>query len=246
MISIVCVFNSEAILNDYLLKSLKEQNVDYELILIDNTSGKFKSAAKALNYGGKQATKDYIMFVHQDMCLLSKTWLYDAEKILNSLENLGIAGVVGRSKAEWWPITNIKDGIPPKPVAPQKIKNTAKVQTLDECLVIIPKLIFNMLKFDENVCDDWHLYSIDYSLTVKKYNYDVYVIPLSAYHRSPGYSFSEGYYKTLEKLLKKHSKDHLLILTTLDNWITFYSLSMQMRFPLIKNIMVAILRKIKN
>ncbi len=246
MISIVCVFNNETILNNYLLKSLKDQNIDYELILIDNTSGRFKSASEALNYGGEQAKNDYIMFIHQDMCLPSKTWIQDAETILNSLENLGIAGVAGRSKAEWWPITNIKDGIPPKPVAPKKIKNAMKVETLDECLIIIPKPIFNMLKFDETVCDDWHLYSIDYSLSVRKYNYNAYVIPLFAYHRSPGYSFSDGYYRTLEKLLKKHSKDHLLILTTLDNWITFYSVSMQLRFPRIKNIIAAVLRRIKN
>ena len=53
MLSIICVYNNRDILEKYLLNSLKVQSIEYELILIDNTSGKFNSAAKALNYGGK-------------------------------------------------------------------------------------------------------------------------------------------------------------------------------------------------
>ncbi|MBT9147284.1 MAG: hypothetical protein DDT32_01038 [Syntrophomonadaceae bacterium] len=45
MISVVCVYNNEDILNDWLLKSLKHQTVEFELITIDNTRNTFKSAA---------------------------------------------------------------------------------------------------------------------------------------------------------------------------------------------------------
>jgi hypothetical protein len=38
MISVVCVYNDKEILKKYLLKSLKNQSVEYELILIDNTN----------------------------------------------------------------------------------------------------------------------------------------------------------------------------------------------------------------
>ena len=55
MISIVCVYNDESVIENWLLKSLKDQTVEFELIKIDNTKNKFKSAAKALNYGGKKA-----------------------------------------------------------------------------------------------------------------------------------------------------------------------------------------------
>ena len=48
MISIVCVYNSEQILNEYLINSLKKQSVKYELILLNNIKGKYKSAAEAL------------------------------------------------------------------------------------------------------------------------------------------------------------------------------------------------------
>lgn len=55
MISIVCVYNNQDILNDWLLKSLKNQTIKFELIKIDNTRNTFKSAEEALNYGGKKA-----------------------------------------------------------------------------------------------------------------------------------------------------------------------------------------------
>jgi len=49
MISVVSVYNNEAVLNDFLIKSLQGQSAQYELIKIDNTKNQFKSAAQALN-----------------------------------------------------------------------------------------------------------------------------------------------------------------------------------------------------
>jgi hypothetical protein len=45
---------------------------NYELILVDKIQNKFKSAAQALNYGGKKAKGEYIMFV-LDVDLSSST-----------------------------------------------------------------------------------------------------------------------------------------------------------------------------
>jgi hypothetical protein len=64
-----------------LLKSLSEQNTDFELITIHNTENRFKSAAAALNWGGNQAAGDYLMFVHQDVDLYSDSWFDDMEAV---------------------------------------------------------------------------------------------------------------------------------------------------------------------
>ena len=56
MISIVCVYNNERLLADFLLDSLNRQTVHYELITIDNTENQFASAAQALNCGGRRST----------------------------------------------------------------------------------------------------------------------------------------------------------------------------------------------
>lgn len=234
MISIVCVYNDQDILNKYLINSLNNQNSDYELILVDNSCGRFKSASLALNHGGKKATQKYIMFIHQDMDLVYENWLYDAENFLNSLENIGIVGVAGRVENKGWTITNIEDGISRTPVSPNsELNNPMKVQTLDECLIILPKDVFNELNFDEEVCDDWHLYAVDYSLSILKKGFDVYVLPMRAYHRSHGYSLSKGYYLTLKKLLKKH-KDYDMILTTMGDWSPNYPLIIQKYYYLFK------------
>jgi glycosyltransferase involved in cell wall biosynthesis len=244
MISVVCVYNNKEILEEFLLKSLKKQSVEYELFLMDNRNGKFKSAAEALNKGAEEAKGKYIMFVHQDIDLKSDKWLENVEKTLDSLDNVGIAGVAGRIKYRKGIVTTIEDGIPPQKIPSFNFKTPVKVQTLDECLFIIPKSIFNTLQFDEKTCDDWHLYAVDYSLTIKDRGFDVYVIPSFLYHRSPGYSYSEMFNLTLKKVLKKHWKEGV-IYTTMKNWITFYPVSVQIKFPFLKEKTLKILKKIK-
>jgi len=255
MISTVCVYNNEKILNNYLLKSLKNQTADYEIITLDNTQGKYKSAAEALNYGGRKAKGDYIMFVHQDIILDSDFWLEKVEKILDKLLNLGIAGVAGRSENVEGTITNIEHGIPKRTVGKIHIKKPIKVQTVDECLIIIPKSVFNKLQFDEKVCNDWHLYSVDYSLSIKKLGYNVYVIPTYVYHLSSGFkpigklkrilrgSLQRSYYLSLKKVLYKHKNYYEKIYTTCGIYKTTYPLCLQRVQSIIKNRLTLLFKK---
>jgi hypothetical protein len=219
MIDIVCVYNNTQVLEKYLLKGLQNQTTEYNLILINNTKAEFNSAAKAINRGGWQAKSKYIMFIHQDVDLSSESWLEDAEKILDSLPNLGIAGVAGKNDKKGV-ISNIKHGNPPVSAGAIQLTTSTKVQTLDECLVIIPKDVFNFIQFDEAVCNDWHLYAVDYCLSIKQLEFIVYVLPIPIYHRSPGYSFSESYYVSLENVLRKHKNHNKMIFTTMGNWST--------------------------
>lgn len=205
---------------------MKEQTVNYELITINNTEKKFKSAAKALNFGGNKAKGKYILFVHQDVDLSSKSFLEKLEIILDSINNLGIAGVAGKSESSRFIISNIKEGTPPKYTGIQ-IDKPVKVQTLDECLFIIPKKVFNKLKFDEKVCDGWHLYAVDYSLSILEIGLDVYVIPTNIYHYSAGESFSSEYYTILKKLIEKHKDNYNWIYTTMGHWNSVYPLTLQ-------------------
>jgi len=245
VISVVCVYNNKNVLENYLLKSLKNQTVKFEFIEVDNTEGKFKSAAEALNYGGRKAKSDYIMFVHQDVDLSSNTWLEEVEKILDELSNLGIAGVAGRSKNEDGVITNIKHDNPPRLAGKIQIGKPIEVQTVDECLTIIPKSVFNKLQFDENTCNDWHLYAVDYCLSVKKLGFDSYVMPIFVYHKSSGYSMSEKYFVTLKKVLKKHKSYYNKIYTTMGDWSTRYPLNIKRIYLWVRRKVGIILRSIK-
>jgi hypothetical protein len=94
----------------------------------------------------------------------------------------------------------------------------AIVQTLDELLLIVPSEAFERTKFDEVLCDDWHLYGVDYSLTALGKGHAVCVLPLPAWHLSSG-KRSPGYYRTLKKLIKKHMNERV-INTTAGLWPT--------------------------
>ena len=216
MISIVVVYHNKRTFNEILLKSLKTQTVKFELIAVDNTNGQFKSAAEALNYGGKQASGKYIMFVHQDVELDSDLWLENVEKLLDNIPDLGIAGVAGMSEkgrdnkerrrgcisdsGEIWKCSN-------------SAKNLEEVQTLDELLLIVPRQIFAKMKFDEERFDGWHCYGADYCLSVRKKRLKAYVIPAFVYHRSLRLNV-EMLLKYQKKLYSKHRKEYKHIYTT--------------------------------
>jgi len=226
MISIICVYNDDKTLNDYLVRSINDQqDIDCELILVNNTQGTYTSAAEALNIGGTRAKGDYLVFAHQDIKLDSSHWLRDAEAIIHSLPNFGVAGVAGKKDGDGV-ITNIKHGSPPHFAGRHQIKEPTEVQTLDECLIITPKEVFNRIKFDETTCNDWHLYAVDYCLEVQEKGYRVFVLPFPCYHRSSG-SFSAGYFSTLEKLRLKHRLNHKIIYTTMGSWHTAIPASFQ-------------------
>ena len=224
MISIICVYNDKTLVHDYLLGSLENQTVPYELILQDNTLNEYHSASSALNSGAEKAKGKYLMFVHQDIDLSSNTWLENAERMLDSLSNLGIAGVAGVSENLKGISTNLKQGDPPAAIGQFKVDKPLDVQTLDECLVIIPRSVFLENKFDEDVCDGWHLYAVDYSLGIKSKGLRVLVLPVYVYHRSPGVSLSAKYYFNLERIMKKHKARYPVIYTTVGHWDTSKSL----------------------
>jgi GT2 family glycosyltransferase len=228
MFSIICVYNNKKILDEWLLRSLSNQTEEFELILLDNTQKKYTSAAEALNSGGRLANNDYLLFVHQDIDFLVENWLQKAEEFLTLIPDVGIAGVAGTTKDGI--ISNIEHEDPPIPAG--DIQNTLiqPVQTLDECVLFIPKSIFDRFQFDEEVCDDWHLYGVDYCLTAKKMGYEVYVLPMNLYHYSSGQSFSNSFFKVLNKLQEKWREDFRIIYTTSGNWMTFKPIYFQSQY----------------
>ncbi|HWR26647.1 MAG TPA: glycosyltransferase [candidate division Zixibacteria bacterium] len=232
MISIVCAYNDPSILNAWLLSSLKTQTAEYEIIAIDTLRYGFQSAAEALNFGGARAKGKYIMFVHQDVTLDSEAWLEKAEKLLEPLFDLGIAGVMGsveegNSVAER--IRNVIRHGNDMELIGNPISSPERVQTLDELLLIVPREVFQEYQFDENTCSDWHLYGTDYCLSMLTSGRGVYVIPLFVTHKSKGaltnkpfynlsfifnFGLSSHFFQTLGKVLKKHKQNFAWIYTT--------------------------------
>lgn len=242
MFSVIAVFNNQEVVNKYLLPGLKKQNAGYELILLDNRQKKYKSAAQALNKGFEQSKEDskYIIFIHQDVELPAPDWLSQAESYLDDISDVGIAGVAGmvdygennkqrgrgfvreRENLNVWQWSN-------------KIMQAEKVQTIDECVIIIPRSVFMKLKFDEAVCDHWHLYAVDYSLSVKKIKSFAYALPLTVNHHSRGGVADKYYYRCLMKVLKKHKSEYKRIYTTCGDFSTRLHLYLQKPGLILKN-----------
>jgi len=214
--SVIVCCNNERLLNDILLPSLKRQTASFELIKLDNTAGRFKSAAEALNHGASQASGKYLMFVHQDVELDSDLWLQKAEKLLEAIPDLGIAGVAGMSE----------NGSTDKERGRGYISNCGliwewanqvdkpeRVQTLDECLLIVPRTVFNKLQFDAKTFDNWHLYGADYCLSAREMGLNAYVIPAFIYHRSLGLNW-KNLLRYQKRLFNKHGRYYKHIYTT--------------------------------
>jgi len=227
-LSIVCVYNDKDILSNWLRKSLECQNFEYESIFLDNTSNKYQSAAEALNEGGTKAHGKYLMFVHQDIKFMNDVFLKDIFHELESIKNLGVAGTAGKSLEDKEIITNIKHGIPPRYASRKHYTCRQEAQTLDESLLVIPREIFRLYQFNEKICDNWHLYGVEYCLSMRKIGFDVYVIPLTLYHKSNGVSLNWSYFITLKKVLHLYKKEYSKICTTVYNWYTGIPIEIQL------------------
>jgi len=230
MISIVCVYNNEKKLSDVLLKSLANQTAAYELITLDNTGNRYRSAAEALNSGGTKAKGDYLMFVHQDLWLGSSSWLEDVEEMLKSIPDLGVAGVAGtvdkgRNSRERFRFS-IDTYLEECWEETSRVQEPEEVQTLDECLLIVPETVFAKLQFDEKVFDGWDCYGVDYCLSIKQLGLKAYVIPAPCSHSClRAYSKIwelKGLLKSQKSLYKKHKSNYKYIYTWLGDisWLT--------------------------
>jgi len=223
VITVICVYNDRKKLDRYLLKSLKEQKVLYELITVDNTGGQYSSAAEILNETAEKAKGDYLMFVHQDVELSSTTWLIDAEDTVSKLRRFGAAGVAGRSSQGRFNAM-VWTGSPPCFLDSEKLTMPMQVQTVDGALMITLAELFRQVRFDTKVCSGWYFYVAEYCLQLARYGRGVYVMPHEVYHESPGPSDPEVYADTVRKILEKHRNHVEVFHTTVDSWNTGCSL----------------------
>lgn len=231
-LTFVTIDNKPDIAKDYLLRSLALQNVKYELKLIDNTGNKFKSAAEAYN-SVKQINGDYLLFAHQDAFFPHRDWLKTFEDGLSSLSHLGLVGVVGAQKPRFlnrfevssrffllqilrkqklwhkhYLVGNV-NYMEPRMLSEIPSVKASEVQTVDEIVLVIPRDVFQKVPFDEKLCNSWHLYGVDYSLTVRSLGYSVYALPFVIFHRSHG-EITQDYFQTLTKLIEKHKAESVI------------------------------------
>lgn len=238
MIAVVCVYNNKNVYAGHLLKSLQVQSAAFELIALDNTIGRFSSAAEALNYGACQTKSGskYIMFAHQDIDLGSPAWLEETENMLDALPQLGIAGVAGSRGGRL--LTNITHSVPPKHVG-HAIREAEIAMTVDECCAIVPRQVFETHAFDASVCDGWHAYVVEYCLRIHASGLSVYVLPAALHHGSAG-TLNRAYFEALKKVLCTHRNAYPRIHTTCGCWDARIPIAVQMGWFYLKTAFYAL------
>lgn len=197
MFSIVVVYNNERRLNEILLPSLKNQTAKFELIPLDNTVGQFKSAAKALNNGGKQAKGKYLIFVHQDVSF-SPNWLSNVLEQISLVDKTnqqwGVLGLMGVTAGGEFAghIIDLHGHLyrPPLP---------REVLSLDEVCLVIRK--DSNLRFDESL-GGFHLYGADLCLQAKVKGLANYAIDACVRHLGQG-KMGQDFWATSERLYAK-------------------------------------------
>ncbi len=212
MISIICCYNNQSVLDDFLIESLNMQELEYELILLDNTKNKYKSAAEALNVGLDCVKFENVCLAHQDISFSNSRFLNELVDYINEFEDdaiFGVAGVIENGTI----YSNIKHGKNRKFVTTNRLIEPKKVQTIDELLIAGKSKTIKKVKFDEVTCNGWHLYVVDLCLSAARFGISCFVLPLDLYHKSKG-SLSNEYYETAKKLAKKHRKYVKVIYTT--------------------------------
>lgn len=214
-ISLICVYNNEKQLREQLLASLKNQIGDIEKILLDSRKFGFTSAAQALNYGAEIATGDVLIFLHQDIFIKDKNGIEKFAKAIESTDIGDLTGIVGvRDKSSIY-YTNLTDG----PEFNEKIvekfnkEELIDVSTVDEVMLGMRRETWEKHKFDDRLCDKWHLYAVEQSLYARKYGHHVFVYPIQAHHFSHG-KITISYMEGLRKLCNAYRQDFKYIWTT--------------------------------
>lgn len=213
-VSLICVYNDEEQFKNELKTSLENQNEDYELIAIDNINNNFKSAAAALNYGSQNATGDIFIYSHQDIYLKRNDEIRNFARAIEKCENgsiIGAQGVREKSKAYY---TNITCGpIYNDSLNTEYKENLYTVSCVDEGFFGMKRETWETLKFNEDLCDNWHLYCVEMCLHTRKNGGKVYVYPSQLHHFSMG-TISLGYMKNLKRLCSTYRSSFKYIWTT--------------------------------
>ena len=192
-LEIVCVYNDEKVFWEELINSLLKQETKYNVRIngIDNTQGKYLSMAEAYNSVLELLKGRWTIFLHQDIVFNSKDSL---DGIVHELEKIdtdsivGSAGVIRNTRK-----TIVTEGTP------------IEAETVDECFFGMTTERFKELKFNEQLCDNWHMYAAEICLHNKCLNGKVLIIKADITHLSPGV-ISKEYVKTLYKLIDFYKK----------------------------------------
>lgn len=152
--------------------------VPYELLVLDNGDGRYRSMAVAYNEGARRATAPIVCFVHEDVAFKSEAWGLRLAEHLERDPRIGLIGVIGSKIKSYQPTshTNIIEGERYKcgsvnaPWPAQGLPSGAAAAEdavcVDGLFLALPRRILERIRFDEVLITGFHGYDLDISLQV--------------------------------------------------------------------------------
>lgn len=212
-VSVICVYNDRQQLENCLCNGLNKQVIDHELILVDGSTGKFKSSAEALNSGVSQSKGEILIFAHQDVYLKTENELSEFVNFLASTPKGTIVGVAGAVENNRTNIGNHTSGLEINDDYICKVNGPIEASCIDECFFGMTRDTYELHHFDEILCDNWHLYAVEQCLYHRMNGGKVYVFPLQVHHSSRG-KINLKYMDGLIKLASCYRNNFRYIWTT--------------------------------
>ena len=208
----VCCFNNKTILEEMLMHSFA--NIDKawnrNILLIDNTKGRYSSCAEAYNKELlNKSIGDILVFIHQDIAFENREFEKRIVQELTDNPNqiLGFAGMTEQGVV----VSNLRYLSTKKYITKRQIVEKTECIAVDECCFAMTADLYKQLKFDEQVCFHWHLYATEICYNAhKQFGTRICVIPEEIYHKKNG---SDGlhtdmyYLRTLWRLADKYRAD---------------------------------------
>lgn len=207
-IALVSVFNKPE-LADQMVNSAKicSGNCTCLYVTIDNQgNGAFSSAAAAYNAVlDKGLDAEVFIFCHQDVIFLNSSIQEIYQLCRKNPQTLyGAAGVENIGHGEKSRIISsmaiIQQGWNYKTLPKG---STRDVFSLDECLICGNRKVFQTLRFDEQVCDGWHLYAAEFCMQCHLNGIGVKVFDADIVHLSGG-NLDKSFYQCEKRIVKKY------------------------------------------
>ncbi len=204
MVSVIIIYTRDDQLN--LAKEWidKQTGVEVETIVLDNRGNRaYSSAAAALNDGARRAKGEYLIFMHQDIYLWDTEACAKYASFLESHPNaiIGVAGVAKDGSGVKYDLWQTQKKYRFARPANGEI---IPVKTLDECMFAMTKERWELLKFDEVTCDNWHFYCADICYANQLSGGENYSVPLEVCHDSLGSADGKGFRRSVKRMIKKY------------------------------------------
>jgi len=193
MVSLIICSRNETISSELKINIQSTINVEYELIVIDNSKNEY-TIFQAYNLGVSRAKYPYLCFMHEDIFYHTKNW---GNRISDHFQDnkVGLIGVVGghympKCPASWWS-TEYNSGrfiqgfyddyqYDIKTISYLRYKRpdalSINVASVDGFWFCIPHELFSVIKFDEDTFKGFHCYDTDICFQILNINKDVRVV----------------------------------------------------------------------